>query len=136
MKNLVQLAGCVILNEQGDILLLHRNTPQLKHWEIPGGKVEPGETKEQAAIRELNEELGVFVEGLTLLNDVRFTEGVFDYNYTWFQVSSMTGEPKALEPDKHDDVRFFSAGQMKSIILSNSARLLQESIGNGTITLK
>ena len=36
-------------------------------WELPGGKVEPGESEGQALTRELREELGIVVGGLTLV---------------------------------------------------------------------
>jgi len=39
----LQLAGCVIENNEGKILLLHRNTPERQQWETPGGKIEPNE---------------------------------------------------------------------------------------------
>ena len=51
----VELAGAVILNTNKEILLMHRNTEQLKQWELQGGKLEKGELPEQTAIRELKE---------------------------------------------------------------------------------
>jgi len=62
MKSKLQLAGCVILDEKGRVLLLHRETSKRVQWETPGGKVEPGESEKQAAVREVKEELGVDVK--------------------------------------------------------------------------
>lgn len=45
----ITLAGCVILDEKGGLLLMHRNTPKRVQWELPGGKVEAGEEPEQTA---------------------------------------------------------------------------------------
>ncbi len=62
MKILLVVAA-IIVNEQGKILLAQR--PEGKRlagkWEFAGGKVEDGETPEQAIIRELHEELSIVV---------------------------------------------------------------------------
>ena len=54
----VSVAG-LVSNEEGDILLI--KSP-LRGWEYPGGMVEPGETFQEALIREVREETGVEVE--------------------------------------------------------------------------
>lgn len=54
----VSVAGLVI-NDNEDILLI--NSPR-RGWEYPGGMVEPGETFEEALMREIREESGVDVE--------------------------------------------------------------------------
>jgi 8-oxo-dGTP diphosphatase len=60
-KPIVLVAACALIDTDGRILIAQR--PEGKSlagmWEFPGGKVEQGETPEQALIRELNEELGI-----------------------------------------------------------------------------
>ncbi|MFE5860207.1 NUDIX domain-containing protein [Streptomyces virginiae] len=55
-----RVTGIVI--EDGQILLLDQDTDGDRSWSLPGGKVEPGETLEQALKREMLEETGVEVE--------------------------------------------------------------------------
>ncbi|MDI3331655.1 MAG: NUDIX domain-containing protein [Micrococcus sp.] len=55
-------AGTVISDDAGRVLLVLRGRePQRGRWSVPGGKVEPGETLEQAAAREALEETGLQV---------------------------------------------------------------------------
>ncbi|MGN1062106.1 MAG: (deoxy)nucleoside triphosphate pyrophosphohydrolase [Candidatus Scatosoma sp.] len=72
-------------------------------WEFVGGKVEPGETKEQALIRECREELAVTVS----VGDV-FTDVIHEYpdvtvHLTLFNAAIAEGVPQKLE---HNDVRW------------------------------
>lgn len=60
-KKLLLVAACALVDADGRVLITQR--PEGKAmaglWEFPGGKVEPGETPEQALVRELQEEIGV-----------------------------------------------------------------------------
>jgi 8-oxo-dGTP diphosphatase len=60
-KKILLVAACALVDADGRVLLTQR--PEGKKlaglWEFPGGKVEPGETPEEALIRELSEEIGV-----------------------------------------------------------------------------
>ncbi len=58
----VQCVGAVITDESGRMLLILRgHEPGKGLWSVPGGRIEPGETDEQAVIREVREETGLKV---------------------------------------------------------------------------
>jgi 8-oxo-dGTP diphosphatase len=63
MSDIVHVAVAVIVNDDETcISLRHNQAHQGGLWEFPGGKIEPGETVEQALIREIAEELGLVIE--------------------------------------------------------------------------
>lgn len=81
-------------------------------WEFVGGKVEPGETKEQALIRECREELDVLIS-----IDDAFTDIVHEYpditvHLTLFDSKIAHGEPKRLE---HNDIKWITPHETEKI---------------------
>jgi 8-oxo-dGTP diphosphatase len=63
-KNDLVVVAAALVDRDGRLLVQQRpeGLSMAGLWEFPGGKVEPGETPEQALIRELAEELGIDVE--------------------------------------------------------------------------
>ncbi len=59
--NIVLVSAVALIDRDGRVLLAQRPAGKVMAglWEFPGGKVESGETPEQALIRELREELGI-----------------------------------------------------------------------------
>lgn len=78
-------------------------------WEFVGGKVEPGETKEHALIRECQEELAITLS----VNDV-FMDVIHEYpditvHLTLFNATIAEGVPQKLE---HNDIRWISSAEI------------------------
>jgi 8-oxo-dGTP diphosphatase len=57
MSDEVQAAGGLIVDDAGRVAVVHR--PRYDDWSLPKGKLDPGETFEQAALREVEEETGL-----------------------------------------------------------------------------
>ena len=59
----IDVAVGILMQENGDVLMGQRpeGKPYAGYWEFPGGKVEAGETVEQALRRELHEEIGITI---------------------------------------------------------------------------
>jgi len=67
----VQCVGAVIKDAAGRLLLIkRRNEPGAGLWSLPGGRIEPAETDEQAVVREIMEETGLSVTAGPLLGAV------------------------------------------------------------------
>jgi 8-oxo-dGTP diphosphatase len=72
--DVVPCVGAIITDAAGRLLLIKRgHEPGKGLWSIPGGRVEPGETDQQAVIREVREETGLVVRPGRLIGTVRRT---------------------------------------------------------------
>ena len=68
----VPCVGAVVHDDRGRLLLVRRgNPPSRGLWSVPGGRVEPGETEEDAVVREVAEETGLEVTAGALIGRVR-----------------------------------------------------------------
>jgi 8-oxo-dGTP diphosphatase len=66
-------------------------------WEFPGGKIERNESKEQALIREINEEIKIKVKIEKFIKSTSFEYKTFKINLHFFLCSILEGEPFLTE---------------------------------------
>lgn len=135
-KSEIRLAGGILLDKSGKILLLHRNKNGKVQWETPGGKVEEAESEEAAALRELNEELGVEVGISKKIGEGDFCEVGQNYHYVWFQVTMKNSKSFfKLEPGfddyKYLDIDFLKENQQE---LSMGTKTLLELYFNNKLS--
>ena len=74
-------------------------------WEFVGGKVEPGETKAQALVRECREELGILVAVGDVFMEVTHAYPDLTVHLTLFNATIAQGVPQMLE---HNDIRWLT----------------------------
>ena len=110
---MVALSGCAIRNEEGRLLLLHRNKKDRIQWELPGGKLGLGEAPELAAAREIKEELGVKANVHAKIGEAAFREDDVEYLYTWFE-ATIVDKPRIAEPQTFDDLRYFHISELEN----------------------
>ena len=78
-------------------------------WEFVGGKVEPGETRQQALIRECREELAVTLEVGEPYMEVTHEYPDLTVHLTLFRASILQGTPQKLE---HNDIRWITPDEI------------------------
>ncbi|MEO8105547.1 MAG: NUDIX hydrolase [Candidatus Saccharibacteria bacterium] len=133
---IIELAGGVVSNG-GQLLLIHRSTPETTHWELPGGKVEVtrGETSADAVSRELYEELGVRVAVGAKLGEQDFSQNGQPYRYQWFGAVILQGSPHPQEAI-HDNWGYFWTKQLRQMDdLSPNMQNLLKKVVDGEVQL-
>jgi 8-oxo-dGTP diphosphatase len=110
MTNQIVVAGAIIRGSE--VLVAQRNRPPelAGRWELPGGKVMPGETESAAMARELAEELDVDIAvGDRLGDDVALNETT---TLRAYRVRLLRGEP---HPRDHQALRWVTAAELHSV---------------------
>ena len=120
-KKLVHVAVGAILNPVGEILIAKRLEYKFQGglWEFPGGKIEPGESVEDALIRELQEEVNITPLTFSPLMQVEHDYGEKAFLLDVYLVQTFSGEMQALEqqmvkwvlPQQINDYQFPTANQ-------------------------
>lgn len=82
-------------------------------WEFVGGKVEPGETKEQALIRECQEELAVTLSVGNVFMDVVHEYPDITVHLTLFNATIADGAPQKLE---HNDIKWIKLSEIDNYV--------------------
>ena len=102
-RKTIEVVAAVIVQD-GRVFATQRGYGDYKGWwEFPGGKIEKGETKEQALKRELREELAIETEIGNLIKSVEFDYPKFHLVLHCFLAKIIHGEPKLLE---HESARW------------------------------
>lgn len=97
--------------ENGKFLICQRPEAKARAllWEFVGGKVEPGESKEQALARECREELAVTISVRSKFMDVIHSYPDIKIHLTLFNAEIVSGTPQKLE---HNDIRWIGVHEI------------------------
>ncbi|WP_306349391.1 8-oxo-dGTP diphosphatase MutT [Pasteurella atlantica] len=99
LKPLVQVAAAIIRNEFGQIYLAQRLEGQdfAQSLEFPGGKVNDGETPEEAVVREIEEEVGIHILSAFPYEHFSFEYPTKIIEFFFYLVEDWVGEPFGRE---------------------------------------
>jgi 8-oxo-dGTP diphosphatase len=114
-KLVTVVCACIRRNGGQEVLLAMRHAPGVVgldgKWELPGGKVEFGETPDKALVREIHEEIGIDISPLRLLPYLH--TNIWEYEHAWQHVILAGYECDAKNADQlasGEEVRWFDVG--------------------------
>ncbi|MFI3273873.1 8-oxo-dGTP diphosphatase MutT [Vibrio sp.] len=113
MKRIHIVAGIILNQDKSQVFITKR--PDDKHkggfWEFPGGKVEAGETIEQAMTRELDEEIGIKVTEQSLFEHLEFDYTDKSLKFDFILVTDFEQQPYGKEGQQGEWVSLESLNQ-------------------------
>jgi 8-oxo-dGTP diphosphatase len=129
----IPCVGAIISDPGGRLLLIKRgHEPGRGLWSVPGGRIEPGESDEQAVIREVREETGLSVRVGKLIGSVRRpAPGGASFDIRDYAATVLAGTVTA--GDDADDARWVDRAEMLALPLTDG--LAETLAGWGVLTL-
>lgn len=122
LDNVIPAVSVAAIRDDKVLLVKRGRSPSRGYYAFPGGRVEAGETDEEAARRELLEETGVSVGELRLLRIVHIppstAEGAPGYTLKVFAATMTEGEPVA--GDDADEAAFYDREEIAQLPTTDS----------------
>jgi 8-oxo-dGTP diphosphatase len=100
----VQAAGGVVLDGEGRVALVHR--PRYDDWSLPKGKLDAGESFDQAALREVEEETGMRCRLLDELDPVEYRDNKGRQKLVRYWRMAVEDDPGFVANDEVDELRW------------------------------
>ena len=108
----VRVVAAIIIHEN-KIFATQRGYGEFKDgWEFPGGKIEPGETPQEALVREIKEELDIEIEVKDFLETVEYDYPEFHLSMDCFFCTIKSGE---LVLKEHEAAKWLTAERLESV---------------------
>lgn len=121
--------GGVLINENGEILLLQRvKPPEAGCWSIPGGAIEFGETAKETVIREFQEETDLtcdVVDFLGYYDYILQKEGRHWVSLFFVMERISQNAPENKESKKHTDLQWFDMDNLPDKLTVNTANAIK-----------
>ncbi|PIC57247.1 8-oxo-dGTP diphosphatase MutT [Sporosarcina sp. P12(2017)] len=114
MKKNVHVVGAVIENEKGEVLAALRSPMMTlpNYWEFPGGKIETGETHQEALRREIQEELGCTITVGEAVEDTTYEYEKVIVRLETFMAKIVKGKPVVTE---HAELRWIAKDRLHTL---------------------
>jgi 8-oxo-dGTP pyrophosphatase MutT (NUDIX family) len=127
----VAAAGGIVTRRTADggieVVLVHR--PKYDDWTFPKGKVEPGETDEEAATREVREETGFECTLGSELATVRYIDGRGRPKRVHYWFMTVSGGSETIPNDEVDELRWLSPGDATTLLTYAHDQALARDLG-------
>lgn len=125
-------AAAIIEFQNGKILLIKRGTSIFQgYWALPGGKVDAGETVEDAVVREVREETGLKVEVLSKIgeyHEMGVQDGIeYDYYPTCFLVRSVKGKIRK-QNEEIEQIKLFDLTEIPELLAFKHSTMIKDYI--------
>ena len=123
--------GIIAITRENKVVLVkqYRKAIEKELWEIPAGKIEPGENPKESAMRELKEETGYSAQSMKLLHKFYTSAGFSNQKIYIYLAENLTSGSQDFDDDEFIEAKEFSLNEVYDMIYNNDIEDAKTSIG-------